>query len=179
MRKGLFAVVLVAASFAGGAAVNDLGRGWLRSLIGGQVPRESVAVALAVDGDEPATPKAKDDAPGGGIAPVGEIPAADPPALIPAPPPRPDPSVPAPREAPGPGPVGAGAKPEAQPPGALDPEALRVEAPRDEGPPPLPAPRTIPAPPPPMGPPVAAPGPGPDWADAPGSAPATAVLPRS
>jgi hypothetical protein len=181
LRKGLFAVVLVGAAFAGGAAVNDFGRGWIRSLIRGHVPRETIAIAVDEDDDSPP----KDGPPADRVAPpVEEIPAAAPPALIPDPPPPPprrgDPPAPAPLETPTPEPIVPKATPAPDLPGILGPKALRVEAPRDEGPPPLPSPRDVPAPPPPTGtgPPVVAAAKDPDWADAPGSAPAAAVLPR-
>ena len=56
-------------------------------------------------------------------------------------------------------------EPDLQAPGVLDPKAVPAEAPRD-----------VPAPPPPTEP--AATKKEPAWADAPGSAPATAALPR-
>jgi hypothetical protein len=188
------AVLLVGASFAAGAAVNGLGHGWIRSLIRGNPSREAVAVSVAGDED----PRRRDDPPAKGVDPEAEtVPAAAPPALVPdplpprAPPRRADPPPPAsvPLEVPIAGPIsGAEAKSEPEPepesepgpgaPGILEPKALGVEAPRDEGTPSLAEPRDVPAPPPPSEPRAEAPAKDRAWADAPGSAPAAAALPR-
>lgn len=183
LRKGLLAVLLVGASFAGGAAVNGVGNGWIRSLIQGPAPPE--AVAVAVDGGE--DPTRGDDAPSDGVPPPAQpVPAAAPPALVPDPlppaaPPRRDdpPPAPTPLEAPapgpmlGPGPLAATNPPDPEAPGLLDLQAPRADAPGDPGRSLPPAPRDVPAPPPPAEPPQAI-----GWADAPGSAPAAAALTR-
>ena len=80
MRKGLLAVLLVGASFAGGAAVNGLGHGWIMTLIQGHAPREVVSVS--VDRGEDAA--RQDEPPADGPAPPAEeVPAAAPPTLLP------------------------------------------------------------------------------------------------
>lgn len=85
MRKGLFAIVLVAASFSGGALVNGPGLRWARDLILNQPGAEIATTTL----DEPTA-----DA-GDGGTPVAEIPSAPIPPLVvaPATTPAPEPST--------------------------------------------------------------------------------------
>lgn len=79
MRKGLFAIVLVAASFAGGATVNGPGLRWVRDVILNQPGTEITTTTL---GDPaPASEPGSD----GGVAPVAEIPSRPiPPLVIPS-----------------------------------------------------------------------------------------------
>ncbi len=81
MRKGLFAIVLVAASFAGGAAVNGPGLRWVRDVILNQPGAEITTTTLG----EPAPAPASEPGSGGGVAPVAEIPSRPiPPLVIPS-----------------------------------------------------------------------------------------------
>jgi hypothetical protein len=75
VRQALFAIVLVAASFAGGAVINGPGLRWVRDLV------------LKPPGTEIATTTLDDPAanPAAGVAPVAEIPSAPIPPLVVAP----------------------------------------------------------------------------------------------
>lgn len=100
MRKALFAVVLVAASFAGGAVVNGPGLRWAQTLVMNR---------LGLDGDdEPAAPKT---ATATATAAAEEIPARPIPPLIVEPARAPAPVAQAPR----PEPSGTASKREAPP----------------------------------------------------------------
>ncbi len=81
MRKGLFAIVLVAASFAGGATVNGPGLRWVRDVILNQPGTEITTTTL---GDS-APDRASEPSPGDGVAPVEEIPSRPIPPLVIAP----------------------------------------------------------------------------------------------
>ena len=81
MRKGLFAIVLVAASFAGGATVNGPGLRWVRDVILNQPGTEITTTTLG----DPAPDPASEPGSGGGVAPVAEIPSRPiPPLVIPS-----------------------------------------------------------------------------------------------
>ncbi len=99
MRKGLFALVLVAASFAGGAAINGPGLAWARGLFEKLAhPRVAALARVATprEADEPPPPGRPDpasDIPEAARAPLG----LDAPRLAP-PPSRSRPEAPAPPE---------------------------------------------------------------------------------
>ena len=81
MRKGLFAIVLVAASFAGGAAVNGPGLRWVRDVILNQPGTEITTTTLGDPAPDPASEPGSAD----GLAPVAEIPSRPiPPLVIPS-----------------------------------------------------------------------------------------------
>ena len=81
MRKGLFAIVLVAASFAGGATVNGPGLRWVRDMILNQPGTEITTTTLG----DPAPDPASEPSSGAGVAPVAEIPSRPiPPLVIPS-----------------------------------------------------------------------------------------------
>jgi hypothetical protein len=123
LRKGLFAIVLVAASFAGGAVVNGPGLRWVRDMVLNPPGAEIATTSL---GDAPA---------GGndGVAPVAEIPSTPiPPLVVPS-----GSSDPAP--APAPPRVAA-----AEPPRPRAPEPPRSPEPKPALP--LPSPLPVPTP---------------------------------
>jgi hypothetical protein len=170
LRKVLLVLALIAASFAGGAAVNGPGLKWLQGQIGEHLHQAEPIPTLDVD-----------DGPSGSVdllAAANSEPAAKVAVADPSPPLSEVPAAPAPllgnglsRDA-----KPANAKPAApQPPAAISlPPAQTTPVDDPTEPSPL-------AEPPPMEkaaaiakPPTSATG----WEDAPGSAPATAVLPR-
>jgi hypothetical protein len=187
LRKAFMAIVFLAAAFAGGAVVNGPGPGWAQGLLNLVRPRAPGLVALPDGGLAHAA-----DA---GADPAEAIPSAPVPPLVVGPVPE---EPPAPRKAerpaeplahtptPTPEPSAttvARAAPNAEPdaPKPLDLKTLGVEPTRLEGPSTAaPAPLEVAAPKPAAKP---AGGPEPDeargWGDAPGSAPATAALPRT
>ena len=90
MRKGLFALVLVAASFAGGAAINGPGLAWARALIdkpGRPRPMALVPPSMAGAGGGAETPTSRGEgAPGTDIPDASRSPLVlDAPTLEPAP----------------------------------------------------------------------------------------------
>ncbi len=81
MRKGLFAIVLVAASFAGGATVNGPGLRWVRDVI---LKHPGTEITTTILGN-PAPDPASEPGSGDGLAPVAEIPSRPiPPLVIPS-----------------------------------------------------------------------------------------------
>jgi hypothetical protein len=92
LRKALFAIVLVAASFAGGATVNGPGLRWVRDMILSQPGAEITTTTL---GDPAAdAPSEANASSGAGVAPTAEIPARPiPPLVLPT---EPSASAPAP-----------------------------------------------------------------------------------
>src|SRR5262249_8635424 len=91
VRQGLFAIVLVAASFAGGAVGNGPGLRWVRDM---GLNQRGTAIATTTLSDpssetESGATSHQDD----GVAPAMEIPAAPLPPLV-VPPASPDPAPP-------------------------------------------------------------------------------------
>ncbi|HMB06554.1 MAG TPA: hypothetical protein VKP69_22810 [Isosphaeraceae bacterium] len=203
MGKVLFSIVLVAAAFAGGAAINGPGLRWVQAKVG----------RLAASDEGAAVPEKGQDPPAAGAsASNGEGPSMPvPPLVIEPPQPDPAPAKPGsdptpPRAKPDPAatktgtPDAAGTRPASatvpapDAPAPLDPKDLSPKIggepaspkPPDEAP--TPASEDLSALPK-LEPPVAkakdededkaAGGPAPPWSDMPGSAPATAVPPRS
>ena len=143
MRKALFAVVMVAASFAGGAAANGPGLAWARALIQAQTqgpvrPRLAPLPPRSAD-DRPAT---RDDA----ATPTTDVPAAPAPPLVLAAPILDTPSPSRDKVPPSSPPASS---PEPAPPEPLDPKVLGLD----------PAPANPPSPDPPTDAPVVVPAP--------------------
>jgi hypothetical protein len=177
VRKALLVVTLVAASFAGGAAVNGPGLKWAKGLLIGKMRQGDAIPTLEIDDQGPPIVQS-DSTP----APVAEAKTANPPPSdVPsAPPPPLAESV-----------LRASSAAKARPPEAPAEVATAAPAPITD-PPADPAPPADSEPPPPLNSPADMPVlPGPSllpakekdkesgWADAPGPAPATAVLPGS
>jgi hypothetical protein len=183
LRKALFVIALIGLSFGAGAAVNGSAPGWARAWIqggrskdapvdeveppavGDTSPAETIPAAPLppLSADSPDSSKAETPPPAQPSA------SAEPPDLSPPPAPR--------DEAPALAPPGTDDNPKPQP--EADPAVKAAE-----GPPALDKPVDVPAPPPPSAPtPPSSTEPAPQaqegsgWADAPGSAPAAAVVP--
>jgi hypothetical protein len=96
LRKGLFAIVLVLASFAGGAAVNGPGLRWVRDMVLNQ-PGVEITTTTTTGGDPAGDPQSEPGASSGagaGVAPVAEIPSRPiPPLVLPPEPIPPSPPV--------------------------------------------------------------------------------------
>ena len=163
MRKALLVIALVAASFAGGAAVNGPGLKWVKGQISSRFHQGDAIPTLDVD-DAP--PKAEDEAKPES-PPPDAIPSAPAPFLganlTKATPPQP--ANPRPTEA-----TPIAAEPSSAEGKAItEPPTEEPRLPVDSSPPPL----TSPSDPPAMPRPKAG-----GWADAPGPAPARAVVPK-
>ena len=77
LRKALLVVTLVAASFAGGAAVNGPGLKWVKTLIANRLRQADAIPTVAVDAEPP---KVEADPPAPALRPAENVPS------IPAPP---------------------------------------------------------------------------------------------
>jgi hypothetical protein len=195
LRKGLFAIVLVAASFAGGAAINGPGLEWAQAQLARfqgspEAAEDSDSDPVEVDERGEAAAAEKEEA----ASPPEDVPAAPLAALVPEPSkaeaPKGEPQ-PLPRLAerplptvPTPGDSSAGPAPDLAAPNDLDPKAVGLNgaAGRDEAPTAANAAQRVaaaPSAPAPADdiPPPSFPGRDRGWGDAPGSAPAKAALP--
>ncbi len=165
MRKALLVVILVAASFAGGAAVNGPGLKWVKALISSRLRQGPPIPTVEVDSDPPAVSESPAAPP---VPVVDDVPSAPAPGLgldllaahrAATPEAAPIAQPPSPAEAPSPSPAAAPVL-VAEPPAEIQEPApsTPAEAPKKE----------------PEGVKAASSG----WSDAPGSAPSAAVLPR-
>ena len=151
MRKVLLVVALVAASFAGGAAVNGPGLQWLKGLVRDRMGRDEAIPTLDVDVDDgssiaTATATAKTSEPEAD-PPKPEVPV--PIAPVPQPEAKPEPPpLAAPKTPSEPSPLPA--LPDSPLPNEAEPRSPRDKA----------SPKT-------------------GWEDAPGDAPSTAIVPKS